>query len=167
MHVKNETAFVGLGTNMGDKRANIKKAIAVLGGMKTVHIAGVAPVYRTAPVGYTAQDWFLNTVVKVETYLSPRELLAKLLGIEEKMGRKRTIRWGPRVIDLDLLLYGDRVVKEKDLVVPHPRLTERAFVVVPLADLAPDLILPGGKRAAQLAADLMKEQQVEKVDFCW
>jgi len=162
---KKETAYVGVGTNLGDKRANIKEAIIRLGKIKLTDVREVAPVYRTAPVGYTEQDWFLNTVVKIKTLLSPRELLAELLGIEDRMGRKRVIRWGPRVIDLDLLLYGDRVVRESDLIVPHPRLVERAFVVVPLADLAPDLILPGGKKAACMAAVLKKEQQLKKIDF--
>lgn len=160
-----ETAYIGVGTNLGNKRDNIKRAITMLDEIKQILVTAVAPVYRTAPVGYTEQDYFLNTVVQVETYLSPRELLAKMLGIEDKMGRKRTIRWGPRVIDLDLLLYGDKEVKEKDLIVPHPRLTKRAFVAVPLADLAPDLKLPGGKSAVQVAADLKGEQQVERLDF--
>jgi 2-amino-4-hydroxy-6-hydroxymethyldihydropteridine diphosphokinase len=122
----------------------------------------MAPLYRTEPVGYTEQDWFLNTVAEVSTVLSPRELLDVLLGIEKSLGRVRTVRWGPRPVDLDIVLYGDERVDKPDLVIPHPCMCERAFVIVPLADLAPELVLPGGRKAADLAAFLRKKQPIER-----
>ena len=123
-----------------------------LAGLPTMEIAAVSSIYETAPVGLTDQPDFLNLVVSVRTALSPRELMDALLHIENKMGRVRTVRWGPRVIDLDLLLYGSEQVDLPQLTVPHPRLRERAFVLVPLAEIAPELRLPeDGKRAADLA----------------
>ncbi|MCL6635573.1 MAG: 2-amino-4-hydroxy-6-hydroxymethyldihydropteridine diphosphokinase [Peptococcaceae bacterium] len=157
-----KTAYVGVGSNLGDKRANIKKALELLGASPEVWLKRTASLYRTAPVGYSEQDWFLNTVAEVETGLAPRELLSLLLGIEEKLGRVRTVRWGPRTADLDLLLFGEEEIHSPDLCVPHPRMAERAFVMVPLAELAPDLVLPGRGRAADLARVLAGEQAIEK-----
>ena len=150
-------AYTGLGSNMGDKRGNIKAALELLGRVPGVKLLRVAPFYRTAPVGYTEQDWFVNTVAEVETTLSPAELLAACLDIENRLGRVRDIRWGPRVIDLDLLLYNGQVIDEPDLVVPHPRMHERAFVLVPLADLAPELVIPGRGRVSELLAAVGRE----------
>lgn len=155
--------FIGLGSNLGDKEANVQRAIFLLAGEEGISVKKVAPFYRTAPWGYAGQDWFINTVVEIETALPPGRLLAVLLSIEEKMGRVRDVRWGPRVIDLDLLLYGDAVVNEPDLVVPHPRMVERAFVLAPLADLDPDLCLPGHGRVADLSQELVRLQEVEKM----
>lgn len=157
-----ERAFIGLGSNLGRKEENIRRALEMLGGRRGIGLAGVAPLYKTGPVGYADQDWFLNTVAEIETSLPPRELLEVLMGIEKEMGRRRTVRWGPRVIDLDILLYGEAAIDTPDLVVPHPRLEERAFAVVPLADLRPALLLPGGRAAAALAADLAGAQRVER-----
>lgn len=133
----------------------------MLEGDGRISISAVAPLYRTDPVGYTDQDWFLNTVALLETGLSPGELLGVLMEAENKMGRERAIRWGPRVIDLDILLYGELTINWPDLQIPHPRLEERAFVVVPLADLYPDMLLPGGRAASDLAAQLSKAQRIE------
>ncbi|RJQ30015.1 MAG: 2-amino-4-hydroxy-6-hydroxymethyldihydropteridine diphosphokinase [Peptococcaceae bacterium] len=154
--------FIGIGSNSGDKEANIGKALKLLGETPGVTVHRVAPLYRTEPVGYIEQDWFLNTVAEVSTVLSPRELLDALLGIEKSLGRVRTVRWGPRPVDLDIILYGNGNINEPDLVIPHPGMCERAFVVAPLADLVPDLVLPGGKKAADLAAFLRKEQPIER-----
>lgn len=147
---------------MGRKEENIRRAIEHLKGNPLISVAGVAPLYRTDPVGYTDQDWFLNTVADLVTELTPHELLAFLLDTENKMGRERTIHWGPRLIDLDMLLYGDLTIDTPELQVPHPRMGERAFVAVPLADLCPDLLLPGGGRAADLAAGLSRTQRIER-----
>lgn len=155
--------FVGLGSNVGDKEVNLKKAISLLESEEGVWVKRVAPFYRTAPWGFTDQDWFINTVVEIETALPPRELLKILLKIEEKIGRVRKVRWGPRVIDLDLLLYGDAVINEPDLVVPHPHMTRRAFVLVPLADLDPDLHIPGHGRVADLSEKTGELDPVEKL----
>ena len=145
-------AYLGVGTNLGDRQANIRAALQKLADLPTIQLMRVSPLYETAPVGVTDQPDFLNLVVAAGTSLAPQALLDALLHIENQMGRVRTERWGPRVIDLDLLLYGDAQVALPGLTVPHPRLRERAFVVVPLAEVAPDLVLPrDGKRVADLA----------------
>ncbi|MBO8127758.1 MAG: 2-amino-4-hydroxy-6-hydroxymethyldihydropteridine diphosphokinase [Peptococcaceae bacterium] len=154
------TAYIGLGSNMGDKEGQIKLALSMLDELPGTKVARVASLYRTAPIGDTDQDWFINTVARVETRLGPRRLLRSLLEIEKKLGRVRTRRWGPRVIDLDLLLYDNVRINGPDLIVPHPRLTERAFVVVPLAELAPELVLPGGSTATELARVLAQQQDI-------
>lgn len=158
------TAYVGLGSNLGDKEANIKKALKLLETSPGVQVKRVASFYRTAPVGYTRQDWFLNTVAEVETGLKPHELLSLLLDIEERLGRVRTVRWGPRTVDLDLLIFGRETINAPDLIVPHPRMSERAFVMVPLAELAPEFTIDGRGKAAELAEALKKEQFVDKMN---
>lgn len=155
-------AFIGIGSNMGSKERNICRALELLAADGRLRVVGVAPLYRTDPVGYLDQDWFLNTVAEYKTDLSPRELLELLMRTEDEMGRVRSVRWGPRVIDLDILLYGEQRVELPDLTIPHPRLEERAFVVTPLADLHPDMLLSCGKRAAVLAAELSRVQRVER-----
>jgi len=157
-------AYIGLGSNLGDRAENLRKALHQLNRSPSTAVTRVAPFYRSAPVGFTEQDDFINTVAELETVLPPRELLALLLSIEEDLGRVRTVRWGPRTVDLDLLLYGDEQIDEPDLIVPHPRLHERAFVLVPLADLAPGLLLPGRGRVADLAGRLAKEQEIENIE---
>ncbi len=127
-----------------------------------MRVKKVAPFYRTAPVGNTRQEWFLNTVAEVETDLKPHQLLALLLGVEAGLGRVRTVRWGPRAIDLDLLIFGQEEVCAPHLTVPHPRMCDRAFVMVPLAEIAPDLIISGRGKVADLARALAKKQHVEK-----
>ncbi|MEW6541624.1 MAG: 2-amino-4-hydroxy-6-hydroxymethyldihydropteridine diphosphokinase [Bacillota bacterium] len=155
-------AYIGLGSNQGDRPANLEKAVGELAAMPGVLLRRRAPVYETAPLGHTEQDWFLNTVVEVETTLPARELLERMLEIEKRLGRERGERWGPRVIDLDLLLFGTQTVMEPGLSVPHPRLAERAFAVVPLADLCPGLDLPDGGKASVLARRLVREQRLHR-----
>jgi 2-amino-4-hydroxy-6-hydroxymethyldihydropteridine diphosphokinase len=156
------TAYIGLGSNLGDKEANIKKALELLGEVPGIQVKKVASLYRTAPLYVTKQDWFLNTVAEIETSLKAHELLSLLKDMEKKLDRTPTVRWGPRTIDLDLLLFGSDKVCSSDLVVPHPRMTERAFVMVPLAEIAPHLCVPGRGRAGELAHLLTTEQSVEK-----
>ncbi|MEJ2706604.1 MAG: 2-amino-4-hydroxy-6-hydroxymethyldihydropteridine diphosphokinase [Anaerolineales bacterium] len=132
--------FIALGTNMGDRQANLQAAIHAM--RPAVTILDRSPVYETPPWGYEQQPEFLNQVVKGYTELPPLDLLTFLKDIERQMGRQKTIRYGPRLIDLDILLYDDLVMDNPKLVIPHPRLAERAFVLVPLADLAPDLRHP-------------------------
>lgn len=166
MDTASQRAFIGIGSNQGDKIKNINNALGLLNNNKPeVALIKVASFYKTEPVGYLEQDWFINTVAEIETILAPRDLLKLLMFIEEKMGRRRAIRWGPRNIDLDILLYGALMVKEPELEIPHPRLTERAFVVVPLAEINPDMILPGGVKAYRLGAKLQAEQQIVKLSF--
>jgi 2-amino-4-hydroxy-6-hydroxymethyldihydropteridine diphosphokinase len=137
-------AFIGLGSNMGDRWGHLRQALSAL-----ADVVAVSPVYETEPVGGPPdQEWYLNVVAELATSLSPRELLGVAHRLEEAAGRVRTVRFGPRTLDVDVLLVGDLVVEDDDLVVPHPRLWERRFVVEPLADLAPELIDPETKKSA-------------------
>jgi 2-amino-4-hydroxy-6-hydroxymethyldihydropteridine diphosphokinase len=133
-------AFIGLGSNLGEREATIRGAVGELASLGDV--VAVSPIYETEPVGFRDQPDFLNAAVELETDLEPVDLLEGLLSIERALGRKRTFPNAPRTIDLDLLLYGDQVISTPELTLPHPRLHERAFVLVPLAKLVPDLILP-------------------------
>ncbi len=130
-------AYLGIGSNLGDRMEHLQQAVDDLAAADGVDVAAVSPVYETAPVGGPAQPDYLNAVVAVDTDRTPRALLELARAIEAHGERIRTVRWGPRTIDVDVLLVGDERVDEPDLVVPHPRMTERAFVVVPLADLDP------------------------------
>jgi 2-amino-4-hydroxy-6-hydroxymethyldihydropteridine diphosphokinase len=142
-------AYVGLGANLGDREQTIRAAVAEL-----PDVVAVSPLRETDPVGVTDQPRFLNGVAALETELAPRELLDILLAVERRLGRERRERWGPRTIDLDLLLYGDAVIDEDGLKIPHPRLHERRFVLEPLADLAPQLVVPGLGGVEDLLAEL-------------
>jgi 2-amino-4-hydroxy-6-hydroxymethyldihydropteridine diphosphokinase len=155
------TAYIGLGSNIGDERSNLAKALELLQAVPGVALVKTASYYRSAPLGRTDQDWYLNTVAEVKTSLEPQQLLEALLDIEIRLGRVRTVRWGPRIIDLDLLLWDGVRISSPELILPHPRMTERAFVMVPLAELAPDLVLEG-KTAAALAKKLASEQLIER-----
>jgi 2-amino-4-hydroxy-6-hydroxymethyldihydropteridine diphosphokinase len=151
-------AYIGLGSNLGNKEENIRRAIDLL--KNKCKILKISPLYKTEPIGYKKQDWFLNCAVKIETSLKPRELLSFLKSIEKRMKRKRTIH--PRTIDLDILFYGEKVLKEKDLIVPHPRLHERLFVLKPLYDICPDFVHPSLKKSiAETLSSLPNTQYVE------
>jgi len=149
-------AFVGLGSNLGDPRAQIGLAVELLGGEEGVEVVAVSTLRETDPVGYEDQPRFLNGAAELRTSLSARELLERLLAIERELGRVRGEgpRFGPRTIDLDLLLFGDEVVAEPGLDVPHPRLHERRFALEPLAELDPALELPGPGPVQALLAGL-------------
>ncbi len=133
-------AYLGLGTNLGDRRANLSAAAAAIAPAAV--ILRSSSIYQTEPWGYLEQPAFLNQVLEVETSLSPAELLAALKRLEASLGRQATFRYGPRLIDLDILLYDQLVIHQPDLVIPHAQLAKRAFVLVPLAELAPGLIHP-------------------------
>jgi 2-amino-4-hydroxy-6-hydroxymethyldihydropteridine diphosphokinase len=148
-------AYVGLGSNLGDRELMIRRAVELLDADPAIAVVAVSSLRETDPVGYLDQPRFLNGTCAVETDLAPRELLGRLLEIERVLGRRRDgPRFGPRTIDLDLLLYGDETVDESDLIVPHPRLAERRFALEPLAELEPGLALPDGRRVADLLAGL-------------
>jgi 2-amino-4-hydroxy-6-hydroxymethyldihydropteridine diphosphokinase len=149
-------AYLGLGSNVGDRLAHLQGAVDGLGSTPGVMVVAVSPVYETDPVGGQPQDDYLNAVVAVETELGPRALLGVAQDLEARAGRVRAERWGPRTLDVDVLLVGDATVDDDDLVVPHPRMRERAFVLVPLADLEPSWagIVPraeAGVRRARVA----------------
>ena len=147
-------AYVGLGANLGDREATIRRAVELLRAEPGIEVVAVSTLRETDPVGYADQPPFLNGAVAVETELEPRVLLERLLAVERELGRVRDerLRYGPRAIDLDLLLYGDHVVVEPGLAVPHPRLAERRFALEPLHELDPALRLPDGRRVADLVA---------------
>lgn len=145
-----DIAAIGLGSNMGDKRANIAAAIAALEKVPGVRVFARSGDYRTAPWGFENQDWFVNACVLVATSLTPRALLEACLAIEQSLGRQRDLRWGPRLIDLDVLFCGGRAVSEPGLVLPHPHIAARAFVLAPLAEIAPAADIGGTTVAAAL-----------------
>lgn len=140
---KTVEAVVALGSNIGDKPANLERALGLLAARDGVELTARSRFYKTPPWGNTDQDWFMNACVGVKTALDPHALLRACLDIEEAMGRHRIEKWGPRIIDLDVLVHGDVVVADPDLTLPHPHITERAFVLAPLADVAPGLVLKG------------------------
>jgi len=148
-------AYIGLGANLGDREAMLRAALEQLAAEPAIRVVEVSPLRDTAPVGMVDQPRFLNAAAAVETTLSARELLDRLLGIEQRLGRTREgPRFGPRTIDLDLLLYGEERIDEPGLEVPHPRLHERLFALEPLADLDPGLAVPGRGPLADLVAGL-------------
>ena len=142
---------LGLGSNIGDARANISEALRLLRESGAVEITKVSSIYRTAPWGYKDQAPFANAAALARTELDPEHLLAAVKTIEAEMGRTKTVRWGPRLIDIDILFYGRQSLVSDDLVLPHKELFNRAFVLVPLAEIAPDLVL-GGRPVAEAAA---------------
>ena len=148
------TAFVGIGSNLGDRETNLGQAIELLSAEDGIEVVAVSEIRETDPVGPVEQGPFLNGAVKLETSLGPRELLDRLLSVENRLGRVRSERWGPRTIDLDLLLYGGERVDEPGLTVPHPRLHERRFALEPLLDLDPALEIPGLGPISTLLAEL-------------
>ena len=137
--------FLGLGSNVGNRKKYLEKAIKALKGMPEITVTSMSSVYETEPLGGIEQNRFLNMVIKIETTLAPNKLLEAIMEIEKDLGRVRTIRWGPRTIDIDILLYGNEVINTKDLVIPHIGLTERDFVLVPLLEMDPDAKLPSGE----------------------
>lgn len=138
-------AYLGLGSNIGDREKQLQEAIKIIDSIEGITVTKISPIYETAPVGYTEQPNFLNLCLEIDTELEPKELLKYCLETEQRLHRVRDIRWGPRTLDVDILLYGDKVIEEDDLEVPHPRMSERAFVLIPLNDIAPTQIEPRSK----------------------
>lgn len=140
--MRQEVVYLGLGSNLGDKVGQCLNALKEISASPHTRIKAVSSLYKTEPIGYRDQDWFINCVAEVSTDLPPHPLQAFLQGIEKRMGRERTVTMGPRIIDLDILFYGTEIVDEGGLIIPHPHLHERRFVLVPLTELAPDLRHP-------------------------
>jgi 2-amino-4-hydroxy-6-hydroxymethyldihydropteridine diphosphokinase len=154
-------AYIGLGSNLGDGIQNCRRALEAIGSDPRNRLVQCSPPYRTEPVGKRDQDWFINGVAAVETSMTPGDLLEFLLSVEDRMGRVRKEKWGPRIIDLDILFYGDRVLDGNNLRIPHPRLQERRFVLVPLSDIAPDLVHPVFRRTiSRLLTELKSEEMI-------
>jgi 2-amino-4-hydroxy-6-hydroxymethyldihydropteridine diphosphokinase len=143
-----KTAYLSLGSNVGNRERMLGEALQLIEA-PGLHVARVSPIYETEPQDFKNQPWFLNLVAEIQSTLFPMQLLTRVRKIERKLGRKRTVDKGPRSIDIDILLYGESVIDSEDLVVPHPRMTERRFVLQPLADLAPDLRHPVLRRTVR------------------
>jgi 2-amino-4-hydroxy-6-hydroxymethyldihydropteridine diphosphokinase len=154
------TIFLGLGTNLGDRSANLKAALEALA--PKVSLLAQSPVYQTPPWGYTEQADFLNQVVIAETRLKPLKLLKYLKKIEKNVGRTASFRWGPREIDIDILFYDDLLFDHRKLTIPHPRVHQRAFILVPLADLAPDLVHPGTGQSILQHLELLDRGEITR-----
>ena len=157
-----KTVYLSLGSNVGDREANLREALERLEA-PDLHVKRVSPIYETEPVEYTDQRWFLNLAAEAETDLFPMQLLARIGKIERALGRVRTVPKGPRTIDIDILLYGRAVVGSKTLEIPHPRMAERRFVLAPLADLAPDLRHPVTHQSVRQMLDAAPQQAVRRV----
>ncbi len=148
-------AHVGLGANLGEREETLRRSLELLAETAGIEVVAVSSLRETDPVGYLDQPRFLNGAAALETSLSPRELLDALLAVERELGRTRAgARFGPRTVDLDLLLYGDAQLDEPGLTLPHPRLHERRFALEPLAELDPELVVPGRGRVVDLLAEL-------------
>ena len=157
-------AYIALGSNVGDRVQNLRTALDHMKKSKGLKVFQVSSFYRTEPMGYEDQDWFINAAAECSTSLLPLQLMYLLQSIEEKMERHTPFKWGPRSIDLDILFFGNRIIDEPELTVPHPLLEQRRFVLEPLAELAPDLVHPFEKKTVrELLDDLGTAQQVEKI----
>jgi 2-amino-4-hydroxy-6-hydroxymethyldihydropteridine diphosphokinase len=154
MTVSRARAYIGLGSNLGDREATLREALRRLGELDGIAVVAVSSFSETDPVGKVDQPRFVNAAAELETSLQPHDLLDRLLEVERALGRDRAQeeRWGPRTVDLDLLLYGDETVEEPGLEVPHPRLAQRAFVLEPLLELDSELRLPDGRPLRELGA---------------
>ncbi|HWO76026.1 MAG TPA: 2-amino-4-hydroxy-6-hydroxymethyldihydropteridine diphosphokinase [Bacillus sp. (in: firmicutes)] len=156
-------AYLSLGTNMGDRLGYLNKAISLLKMQGSIQIKKMSSIYETDPVGFEDQSPFLNMVIEIETAESPFRLLEIILQIEEKLGRIRLFKWGPRTIDLDILLYNQDNIETEQLIVPHPRMHERAFVLIPLLEINDKLMHPAlGKEFKQILSEIPKEKGVRR-----
>jgi 2-amino-4-hydroxy-6-hydroxymethyldihydropteridine diphosphokinase len=151
--------YIGLGTNVGDRESNLKDAISELAAVPEIEIVSLSSIYETNPVGYLEQGKFLNMVVCINTTFDAQTLLVTCMKIEQNLGRKREIRWGPRTIDLDILLYNQENIVTKNLIVPHPRMLDRAFVVIPLVEIDKDIILPNMEKPIREIMDDIPEKE--------
>ena len=139
-------AYIGIGSNLGTPGKNCIEAIEKISSTKDIKIISRSSFYQTEPIGEVQQDWFVNSAIKIKTNLSPTNLLSALLNIESSMGRTREEKWGPRLIDLDLLFYGNLILRKKGLTLPHPEILKRKFVLIPMSEIAENLVHPTLKK---------------------
>ncbi|WP_419960544.1 2-amino-4-hydroxy-6-hydroxymethyldihydropteridine diphosphokinase [Psychrobacillus sp. BM2] len=151
------TVFISLGSNIGNRFGYLQQAVRLLQQVERMNVVNVSSVYETDPVGYEDQAAFLNMVVEIKTSLTPHEILKKCNEIEAQLGRTREIHWGPRTVDLDILLYNEENMKTQDLIIPHPRMMERGFVLIPLVELQVNLVDPQSKQLIADVAHVQKE----------
>jgi 2-amino-4-hydroxy-6-hydroxymethyldihydropteridine diphosphokinase len=158
------TAYIGIGSNVGDKLHHCERAISEILKIDRHKLLAKSSLFKTQPIGYTSQDWFVNGVIKIETDLEAPQLLQTLKDIESQLGRAETFRWGPRTIDLDILFFDDIEIHTKELQIPHPLIQDRQFVLIPMAEIDRNLIHPVFKKTVRELLDNFKEDQgVEKL----
>ncbi len=153
--------FIGVGSNIQDRAFYLKEAIKALENHEVIELLNYSSIYETEPIGFTDQDSFLNMVVEISTSLSPKEILSVIQKIELSLGRNREIKWGPRTLDLDILLYNQENIVSEDLIVPHPRMHERAFVIIPLFEIDQELTL-NGRKVKETYMELLGRDGVHK-----
>ena len=161
---KRHTVYLGVGSNVGDRMANIKASADLINKTKCSKVKRISKIYETEPYGYKEQDMFLNCVFEIQSLLTPRSLVCFLLDIEQKLKRERTIKWGPRTIDLDVLFYDDLITETEDIIIPHPRLHERLFVLRPLCDIAPYLVHPIFRERCYKIMESLKSDEPDPVE---
>ncbi len=158
------TAYIGIGSNLVSPTENCLKAVQRLNAHADLNVVARSSLYQSEPFGITDQDWFVNSVAQITTSLSPEELLRACLSIEQAMGRTRTKKWGPRIIDLDILFYDDLILKQEELEIPHPGIAERSFVLAPMNEIAPEFIHPKLKKSIQaLLIEVPNPQKVNRI----
>ena len=156
--------YIGIGSNVGDREKNIREAVGKVDEPEDTRLLKVSKIYETEPVGYVDQDRFLNAVCQLRTLVSPEKLVARLLKIEKLLKRERNVRWGPRTIDLDVLFYDDLITETEDIIIPHPRLHERLFVLRPLCDIAPYLVHPIFRERCYKIMESLKSDEPDPVE---
>ncbi len=163
--MKQAIAYIGIGSNLGDKPSNCRYSIGRIGELPECHVTACSSLFKTEPEGVTGQDWYANCVLEIRTAQGPHQILTGLMGIESSMGRIRKNRWEARIIDLDLLLFGREIIESRNLVIPHPLMHKRRFVLEPLAQLAPDLVHPVLKTTIRQLLNQLPVQRERKVEL--
>ena len=163
---EHHVAYLSVGSNMGDRAENCRKGIRLLDEQEHTSVVKSSPFYQTEPVDYLDQDWFVNGIIQVKTTLSPAKLLETVKGIERQVGRKTgVVRFGPRILDMDIILYDSRIVNQPDIEIPHPRMHKRCFVLKPLCDIDPDIVHPVLQQTMHALLEAIDHQGQEVIPF--